>query len=60
MMVVANLVPRPARDGDHVRTQPATLSCYRIGNDGKLAFARGYDIETNGKLQFWSGMVAVA
>ena len=60
MLVVANLAPRPVREGDHVRTRPATLSCYRVGGDGKLAFVRSYDIETKGTLQFWSGMVAAA
>jgi len=60
MLVVANLTARAVRDGERVRVQPATLSCYRIGDDGRLAFVRSYDIETGGKLQFWSGMVAVA
>jgi 6-phosphogluconolactonase len=60
MLVAANLTARPMRDGDGTRLHPATLSCYRIGGDARLAFARTYDIETGGKLQFWSGMVAVA
>jgi 6-phosphogluconolactonase len=60
MLVVANLAPRPVREGDKVRTRPATLSCYRVGGDGKLTFMSSYDIATNGTLQFWSGMVAVA
>jgi hypothetical protein len=33
-------------------------AAYRVGDDGKLAFARAYDVETGGKTQFWSGMVA--
>src|SRR5262249_19718759 len=44
ILVVANITPRAVRDGDRVRTQPATLSCYPIGGDGKLAFVRSYDI----------------
>jgi 6-phosphogluconolactonase len=60
MLVAANLTARPVRDGDGTRLHPATLSCYRIGGDGRLAFARAYDIETAGKLQFWSGMIVVA
>jgi 6-phosphogluconolactonase len=60
MLAVANLIARAVREGDSARMHPATLSCYRIGGDGRLAFARAYDIETTGKLQFWSGMVAVA
>jgi 6-phosphogluconolactonase len=59
MLVVANLTALPVRDGDAVKTQPATLSAYRVGNDGKLSFARAYDIETGTDTQFWSGMVAL-
>jgi 6-phosphogluconolactonase len=60
MMVPANITPRLVRDGEQVRTQPATLAAYRVGDDGKLAFARVYDVETGGKTQFWSGMVALS
>jgi 6-phosphogluconolactonase len=59
MLVVANLTAVPVRDGDGIRTQPATLSTYRIGDDDKLSFVRAYDIETNGMTQWWSGFVAV-
>ena len=48
----------PVRDGDGIRTQPATLSTYHIGTDDKLSFVRAYDIETNGMTQWWSGFVA--
>jgi len=57
MLVVANLLAMPVRDGDGVKTQPATLSTYKIGDDGKLAFIRTYDIETNGMTQSWSGFI---
>ncbi len=60
MMVAANITPRLVRAGEQVRTQPATLAAYRVGDDGKLAFARAYDIETGGKTQFWSAMVALS
>jgi 6-phosphogluconolactonase (cycloisomerase 2 family) len=59
MLVAANITPRLARDGDQVRLQPATLAAYRVGTDGKLAFARSYDVETGGSYQFWSGMVVL-
>jgi 6-phosphogluconolactonase len=58
MLVVANLKAQPVRDGDGVRTQPATLSTYHIDNDGKLTFARVHDIETNGMTQWWSGFIS--
>jgi 6-phosphogluconolactonase len=55
MLVVANLLEIPVRDGEQIRTQPATLSTYRIGDDGRLTFVRAYDIETKGLTQWWSG-----
>ena len=58
MLVVANLTALPVRDGAGVRTQPATLSTYHIGADGRLRFVRAYDIETNGMTQWWSGFIA--
>ena len=60
MLVAANLTRRPVRDGDSVRLQPATLSTYSVGDDGRLAFVRSYDIDTGDALQFWSGKVALA
>jgi 6-phosphogluconolactonase len=59
MLVAANLLAMPVRDGDAVKTQAATLSAYRIGDDGKLTFVRAYDIETNGMTQWWSGFFKV-
>jgi 6-phosphogluconolactonase (cycloisomerase 2 family) len=59
MLVVANLLAMPVRDGDGVKTQPATLSTYKIGDDGKLTDVRTYDIETNGMTQWWSGFIRV-
>ena len=47
------------RDGDAIRTQPATLSVHRIGNDGKLSHVRTHDIETKGMTQWWSGFIAI-
>jgi 6-phosphogluconolactonase len=34
---------------------------YRAGNDGKLTFARKYDIDASEqKQQFWAGLVTLA
>ena len=55
MLVVANLLAMPVRDGDNVKTQPATLSTYKIGNNGELSYGQTYDIGTNGMTQWWSG-----
>ena len=44
-----------------VGTLSAGLTVYRIGSDGRLDFARQYDVEaTNQNQQFWSGMVTLA
>jgi 6-phosphogluconolactonase len=60
MLVAASQLTLPVRDGDAVKILPAGLSVYRIGADGKLDFARKYDVDLGGKNQFWSGMVALA
>jgi 6-phosphogluconolactonase len=45
------------REGDAIRTLPAGLSVFRIGDDGRLTFERKYDIEVGDKTMFWMGMV---
>ncbi len=60
MMVAAAQIALPVRDGGTVKTVPAGLSVFRIGGDGKLDFARKYDVDVGNKNQFWSGMVALA
>jgi 6-phosphogluconolactonase len=57
MPMVANLQEQPVRDTDGVRMQPATLSTYRIGNDGRLTQVKVYDIETDGMTQCWRDFV---
>jgi 6-phosphogluconolactonase (cycloisomerase 2 family) len=60
ILVVANMQQVLVRDGKEVRPMPATLSVFRIGNDGKLQFARKYDQDTSrGRNLFWTGMVAL-
>jgi len=57
MMVVQHNLPVNVKDGDAIRTLPAGLSVFRIGDDGKLAFVRKYDVDVGDKLMFWMGMV---
>jgi len=57
MMVVQHNLPVDVRDGNAVRTVPAGLSVFRIAGDGKLTFARKYDIDVGDRLMFWMGMV---
>jgi 6-phosphogluconolactonase (cycloisomerase 2 family) len=59
MLVATDVEPRLMRDGAGFKTIPANISTFRVGQDGKLAFANNYEIDTGGELQFWSGMVAV-
>src|SRR2546427_691907 len=57
MLVAQHNLPVDVRDGDAVRTSPAGLSVFRIGDDGKLTFVRKYDVDVGGKTMFWMGMV---
>jgi 6-phosphogluconolactonase len=57
MLVAQHNLPVNVRDGDAVKTLPAGLSVFRIGDDGKLTFVRKYDIDVGDKTMFWMGMV---
>ena len=57
LMVVQHNLPVNVRDGDAVKTLPAGLSAFRIGDDGKLTFVRKYDVDVGDKVMFWMGMV---
>ena len=57
MLVAQHNLPVDVRDGDGVRTVKAGLSVFRVGADGKLTFARTYDVDVDSTLMFWMGMV---
>jgi 6-phosphogluconolactonase len=58
ILVAANQVPLMVRDGANVNTVPASLAVFRIRSDGKLDFARKYDVPAGGsKSLFWMGLV---
>jgi 6-phosphogluconolactonase len=57
MLVAQHNLPVNVRDGDAIRTLPAGLSAFRIGDDGKLTFVRKYDVDVGDKTMFWMGMV---
>jgi 6-phosphogluconolactonase len=57
LLVAQHNLPVNVRDGDTVKTLPAGLSVFRIGEDGKLTFVRKYDIDVGDKTMFWMGMV---
>lgn len=56
MLVAASIMALPVREGAAVRTVPAGLSVFRVGADGRLDFARKYDVDTGKRTQFWSGI----
>jgi 6-phosphogluconolactonase len=60
ILVVANIMSVPVRTEKGVSILPACLSVFRVNSDGKLDFARKYDIETGGtRTLFWSGLVSL-
>jgi 6-phosphogluconolactonase len=56
LLVAAGTLPIILPDGS---TLSAALTLYRVGQDGKLAFARKYDVDTGSVAQWWSGMLAL-
>jgi 6-phosphogluconolactonase (cycloisomerase 2 family) len=60
ILVAASLAPTAEREAGKVVDVPAGLSVFRVGPDGRLEFARKYDLDLGGYLQWWSGMVALA
>jgi 6-phosphogluconolactonase (cycloisomerase 2 family) len=60
ILVAADQNAMTVRDGDHINTLPASLAVYRVRDDGRLDFARKYDIETAGaRSLFWMGLVSL-
>jgi 6-phosphogluconolactonase (cycloisomerase 2 family) len=57
ILVAEHNLPVDVRDGDAVKTVKAGLSVFRMGEDGKLTFARKYDVDVGDKTMFWMGMV---
>src|SRR6266404_1561510 len=57
LLVAEHNLPVDVREGDAVKTVPAGLSVFRMGEDGKVTSARAYDVDTGDKTMFWMGMV---
>lgn len=57
VLVAAHIMGLPVKDGTALREVPACLAVFRIGGDGKLAFARKYDVDVGDRQMFWMGMV---
>lgn len=54
MLVAAHQTAFSVRDGKNIRTVPASLAVFQIRGDGKLDFARKYDLETGGQSMTWA------
>jgi 6-phosphogluconolactonase len=52
VLIAASTTPMQMPDG---ATVSAGLSVYRVATDGKLDFARKYDVDTAAGVQFWCG-----
>jgi 6-phosphogluconolactonase (cycloisomerase 2 family) len=57
ILVAANMMQMSVRDKDGVSTVPASLAVFRVQSDGKLEFARRYDLNVGARNMFWMGMV---
>lgn len=59
LLVAASIRDMWTHYGGETRLAPAGLSVFRIGADGRLELVRKYDVELNGKLQWWAGMMGL-
>jgi len=60
LLAAATIGPVPVRETNGgVRLVPAAIMVYRIGEDGHLELARKYDVDTAGKMMWWTGFVPV-
>jgi 6-phosphogluconolactonase len=60
ILIAANQMSLDVRKGNATTQVPASLALFRVRSDGKLDFARKYDVETgSGKSLMWIGCVAL-
>jgi 6-phosphogluconolactonase (cycloisomerase 2 family) len=60
ILIAGSLAPSARREDGKVVDLPAGLTVFRMGADGKLAFARKYDIDVGRFTQWWTGMIPLA
>ena len=58
LLAAASIQPVPVTASEGVVLRPAAILLYRVQSDGHVTFARRYDIDTAGRLMFWTGFVA--
>jgi 6-phosphogluconolactonase len=59
ILVAGNMMQLSVRDKDGVKTVPASLAVFRVRSDGKLEFARKYDLNVGSRNLFWMGIVSL-
>lgn len=57
ILVAGNMIRMAVHDKDGVNTVPASLAAFRVQSDGKLEFARKYDLNVGSRNLFWMGIV---
>jgi 6-phosphogluconolactonase (cycloisomerase 2 family) len=57
LLVVAHITGLKVRDGEAIHDVPARLSLFRVGADGRLEFARTYDVDVGSRSMWWMGMI---
>ena len=60
MLVAGSLAPTAVRRDGKVVVIPAGMTVFKVGSDGKLDFARKYDLDVGKLTQWWSGMIPLA
>ncbi len=59
ILVAGNMMQMSVHDKDRVKTVPASLAVFRVRSDGKLEFARKYDLNVGSRNLFWMGIVSL-
>jgi 6-phosphogluconolactonase len=60
LLIAGSLRPTAVREGGKIVDLPAGFSVFRMRPDGKLDFARKYDIDVGPYTQWWTGMIPLA
>jgi 6-phosphogluconolactonase (cycloisomerase 2 family) len=57
ILVAGNMMQLLVRHGKGVSAVPGSLAVFRVRGDGKLDFARKYDVDVGSRNLFWMGIV---
>ena len=59
MLVAAHITGMDVREAANIVHVPATMSVFRVADDGKLTYVRKYDVDVGKAFMWWMGMVAL-